>query len=367
MGKTKYAKASATVCAIPATSLGSVESMPIVPKASYHVASPKKKANQRTPDASAHICVYKVCSDAMIFKDDNDVCLFPGITSVRQSVFLVTLSHPNAYPQIDFKLLDKMDTMLQSSCDGSERPRNWEDLVQKLHIVAVNTGTFAPYNLPYKNWQRAFYVAGDKVTCSNFLMELDSCIVYTVEHTVTPKYGPFPLLVQLGVNVGIEVGADEFDYPLVQITHDVQLENMTVKPLEVYPPQGVRPLIIHFEVINDVEVAMTFFGDTYRHRHAFNNAGLERTKEEPAADSRAEARPSSSEFDRPKRLETFYLMTRKDISVETEAAFVRNLLTDVIENVIVDLRLISAAAEDTPTCTFVEALKHIPNLWFRQP
>ena len=80
MGKTKYAKASATVPEIPATQVNCVEAMPQVPKASSFMASPKKKANQRTPDASAYICVYKVCSDAMIFKDDNNVCVFPGIT-----------------------------------------------------------------------------------------------------------------------------------------------------------------------------------------------------------------------------------------------------------------------------------------------
>ena len=41
----------------------------------------------------------------------------------------------------------------------SQRPCDWEDLVQRLHIVTVNIGTFAPCNLPYQNLQRASYVA----------------------------------------------------------------------------------------------------------------------------------------------------------------------------------------------------------------
>ena len=47
-----------------------------------------------------------------MYKDDKGVCVFPGITTVNQSVFLVTLSHPEAYPQIDFKIEEKMDAML---------------------------------------------------------------------------------------------------------------------------------------------------------------------------------------------------------------------------------------------------------------
>ena len=56
------------------------EAMPEVPKASALVGSPRaKQANARKPDALAHLCVYKIGSDAMIYKDDQDVCLFPGI------------------------------------------------------------------------------------------------------------------------------------------------------------------------------------------------------------------------------------------------------------------------------------------------
>ena len=102
----------------------------------------------------------------MIYEDKNGAPLFPGIHTANQSVFLVTLSHPEAYPQIDFKIIDKFDAMLKEAFqEDNSRPRDWEDLVQKLHIVLVNTSTFAPYNLPYKNWQRAFYVAGKGSHC----------------------------------------------------------------------------------------------------------------------------------------------------------------------------------------------------------
>ena len=52
--------------------------------------------------------------------------------------------------------------------------------------------------------------------------------------------------------------------------------------------------------------------------------------------------------------------------METEAAFVKDLLTSAIENVIVDVRLISTAEENTATHTFVEALKITPNLFVHE-
>lgn len=193
MGKTKYAAVSGTVSVNPYTPQQSVEPMPQVPKASTFLASPRKRANTRTPDAAAHLCVSKICSDAMVYKTDEAVCLFPGLIAVNQTVHLVTLSHSKAYPQIDFKIVEKTDAMLKGKVDeSSQRPRDWEDLMQRLHIVTVNTGTFAPYNMPYQNWQRAFYVAGGAAACHNFIMELDNCIVYIVKHQGTPKYGQFP-------------------------------------------------------------------------------------------------------------------------------------------------------------------------------
>ena len=36
-------------------------------------------------------------------------------------------------------------------------------------------------------------------------MELDNCIVYTVQHNDEPKYGSFPLTVHIGVNASFEV------------------------------------------------------------------------------------------------------------------------------------------------------------------
>ena len=56
----------------------------------------------------------------MIYMDDKGVCLFPNINTINQSVFLVTLSHPDAYPQIDFKFIEKMDAMLKAKADDDE-------------------------------------------------------------------------------------------------------------------------------------------------------------------------------------------------------------------------------------------------------
>ena len=230
--------------------------------------------------------------------------------------------------------------------------------MQRLHIVTVSTGTFAPYNMQYQNWLRAFYIAGNAEACQNFMMELDNCIVYIVKHASTPKYGQFPLQVEVSVNVDFEVTKEDFDYPLVEVTRDVFPKDMTIGPLNVYPPQGVRPLVVHFEVVNANEVAMTFFGDTYRHRYALDTAGLEKTREEPES--------NTSPGDRQKKLETFYLMTSKDVNVEADAAFVTNLITVAVENVVVDFRLISTPEDGTPTYTFVEGLKKIPNLLIRE-
>ena len=362
MGKTTYTAVTNSSTLVAAAQQERSEAMPDVPKASTFASSPKKKANQRTSDAAAYLCVAKVCSDATLYKDDMGICLFPGITSVNQNVFLVTLSHPNAYPQMDFKIAEKIDAMLKANNAGSSSmPCNWIELMEKLHIVAVNTGTFVPYNLPYKNWQRAFYVAGDATVCQNFVMEIDNCIVYTVEHHDKPKFGAFPLKVQMGVNVGFQVAKEDFDYPLVEVTHDMSPWDMAVTPLQVYPPSGVRPLVLHFEVVNANEVAMTFFGDTYRHRSALDYAGLEKSREEPPAASEDQT-DNGSQFGRAKKLETFYMMASKDVSVATEAAFVKNLLTVAVENVVIDFRLTSTADEGTASCAFIESLKTIPSL-----
>ena len=67
----------------------------------------------------------------------------------------------------------------------------------------------------------------------------------------------------------------------------------------------------------------------------------------------------------PKRLETYYLMGSRDVSVETEATFVTKLLTEDVENVIIDLRVISSVTKGTTTSSFVEALSEIPSLMVR--
>ena len=52
--------------------------------------------------------------------------------------------------------------------------------------------------------------------------------------------------------------------------------------------------------------------------------------------------------------------------MEADAAFVTNLITVAVENVVVDFRLISTPEDGTPTYTFVEGLKKIPNLLIRE-
>ena len=133
-------------------------------------------------------------------------------------------------------------------------------------------------------------------------------------------------------------------------------------PFEVYPPQGVRPLMVHFEVVDELHIAMTFFGDTYRHRLALDSAGLERAKEEPAANI-AESPSKSGQSDRPKRLETFYLMPSTDVSLASEAVVVTNLLTVAVDNVPVDVRLISVGQTAGAAFDFVQSLKKLPTLW----
>ena len=59
------------------------------------------------------------------------------------------------------------------------------------------------------------------------------------------------------------------------------MSELTVTPLQVYPPQGVRPLMVQFQVVTAKDVAMTVYGDTYRHRHVLASAGLQISKEEP--------------------------------------------------------------------------------------
>ena len=148
MGKAKYEDKSSTVSRNPYPQQPIAEPMPQVPKASAWASGPKKKANQRSSDAPAYISVSKICSDAMIYKNDEGTCLFPGLVAVNQPVFLVTLSHPKAYPQIDFKVVDKIDEMLQAlAARGGQGPHNWEDLAQRLHIVTMKAGTFTPYGV----------------------------------------------------------------------------------------------------------------------------------------------------------------------------------------------------------------------------
>ena len=94
---------------------------------------------------------------------------------------------------------------------------------------------FVLRNFPNQNLQRAFYVAGGAAVDHNSLLELDNCIVYTVEHHDKPKYGQFPLQVEVSVNVDFEFTKENFDYPLVEITRDVFPKDMAITPSNVDP------------------------------------------------------------------------------------------------------------------------------------
>ena len=99
-----------------------------------------------------------------------------------------------------------------------------------------------PYQLPYRNWQRAFYVVGDAAVCRNFLMEVDNCIVYNVEHAAQPKYGEFLSKVEMGINVGFQVAKEDFDYPFVEIKGGLTMLELAVTPFEVYSPARGSPI-----------------------------------------------------------------------------------------------------------------------------
>ena len=114
----------------------------------------------------------------------------------------------------------------------------------------------------------------------------------------------FPLKVQMGKNVGFDVRKGDFDYPHVEVTYGLLAAEMAVTPLNVYPPRGVRPLVAHFEGVNANEVAMTFFGDTLRHRDAFIAAGLIMSTEEQEDSSTGETIETEQCAD-AKHLETF--------------------------------------------------------------
>ena len=63
---------------------------------------------------------------------------------------------------------------------------------------------FVLSSFPNQNLQRAFYVAGGAAVDHNSLLELDNCIVYTVEHDDKPKYRQFLLHLEMSVNVDLE-------------------------------------------------------------------------------------------------------------------------------------------------------------------
>ena len=119
---------------------------------------------------------------------------------------------------------------------------------------------------------------------------------------------------------------------------------------------------MHVEIVGTTQLAMTFFGDTYRHRVAFRENGLDMSKEEPTDVDGME--PSNPYLNR-KRLETFYIMKTTDITDPTNANYVKALLSDLIHNAIVDVRLVSKPEPETEVSVFLQGLKTLHNLFFR--
>ena len=363
MGRTEYAVAAAAKCkGAQVSEARQTETMPKVPKASTHVAgSPLKKANTKSADAPAYICISRVASEALLYENDEGGCLFPGINTYGSSVYMVAVSHSGAYPSVDFKMTERFDAFLQvqhAEVEGS--PKSWEEMAKVLHAVPVVTGAFVPYNLPYMTWQRVVYIGGAIANVRNFVLELDNLIVHLTEQPTKPKFGNFPLKIQIGMGVELELKKEDFDYKLVEI--EVQVENLCVSPLNVYPPQGVRHLIVHVEIVGTTQLAMTFFGDTYRHRVAFRENGLDMSKEEPTD---VDGMESSNPYFNRKRLETFYIMKTTDITDPTNADYVKALLSDLIHNVVVDVRLVSKPEPETEVSVFLQSLKTLHNLFFR--
>ena len=363
MGKAEY-KGLAKPGAGAKTRLVPAEETLTVPKASSYAAptnggSPPKKLKvaQKNPNAPAYLCVSKVSSEALYFTDDSELPIFPGDFAAGRPVYLVTLSHPGAFPSCAYKLTDSIDTMLQQEDaeEAPDRPKNWGQLAERLHFIEITTGTYAPYNLPYQNWQRAYYGLDAK----NFCMEIDSMIVYLKQNrTALPKFGDFPLKVQIARGVDFTLSKKDFDYPFTNV--HVGVETLAITPLNVYPPVGVRPLVAHVELVGESGIAMTFYGDTYRHRKAFRDNGLEMERESMSEDG------NDSNMNSPKkRQECFHIMTTKDITNAEDAETVKNLVTEAIAHVIVDFRVLASPVPDCAGAKFLQSLQEHPNLMVR--
>ena len=340
----------------------------IVPKASSYKRPerPDKRRNTNRGEAPAKVCVCQVSSEACKYTNQDGTCLFPNIDTVGNNVYLVALTHDKAFPAMDFKLTEYWDKMLrEDEAADKHAPRSWAQLAECLHVIEVNTGTYVPYFLPYKQWQRAYYVAGSIQSCKNFLMALDTCITHRCLHQTNPKFGSFPLDVEIAKDLSLDLDVKEFDYQFTTIKTGVDVAQMTLTPLHVYPPDGVRPLICNLELVDDSGIAMTFFGDTYRHRGTFSDEGLEMERE---ASSYKEIEEGNSPSKANKRLETFHIMGTRDISDEEQAESVRKLLTTGIAHAIVDMRVIEQGtdADDSKAMMFLEQLKKYPNLIFRE-
>ena len=200
---------------------------------------------------------------------------------------------------------------------------------------------------------RAYYGLDAKNLC----MEIDNMIVYLKNNrTVLPKLGDFPLEVQIARGVDFTLSKNDFDYPFTNV--HLGVETLAITPLNVYPPVGVRPLVVHVEFVGDSGIAMTFCGDTYRHRKAFRDNGLEMDREPASEEVNATGSPK-------KRQEVFHIMTTKDVTNEGDVETVKDFLIEAIAHVIVDFRVVSAPVPDSAASTFLQFLQTLPNLMVR--
>ena len=91
---------------------------------------------------------------------------------------------------------------------------------------------------------------------------------------------------------------------------------------------------------------------------------MEMLKEESPSEKIEEAAsPSRSK----QRLETFHIMTTRDISEDENATSVTNLLTTGIGHAIVDVRVVAQPTDEDNGAgmKFLERLKRLANLMFR--
>ena len=356
MGKTQYSALIATPSAGNSRSDPAMGISAIPKSSAYTQCSPMKRAKTKTSNAMAAISIHKITDEALLYQNEDGTCLFPGTMNVGTKVYLVTVRHADAYPSIDFKLIEKFDEFLENRpTDNEEDPRNLAQLLVRLHAIAVNTGSFQPYGLQYKRWQRAFYIAGGLGDVRNFVMELDNFIVHLTSTQAHPKFGEFRLHVEIARGIELDLSPTDFEYKSVTVTPNCS--QFSVTPLEVFPPSGVRPLVAEMELVSANSIGFTFLGDTYRHRVAFKDRGLIFEKGETSVDT-------EGQDEWKKKTESFYIMTPKQVDDEDEKKYIMDVFTSGISAAVVLIRCSQTPLKDTAAFSFITELSKLPNVIF---